>query len=253
MIKSLYKAIQILEILKKSPSGCSLLKIYTTLGIPKSTAHGILKTLNTNMYVLKDENTHFYKLGPALISLGKIASLELNIKNISHSVLKKISLDLGVDSFLMIPIGYKGTISERIDGLQSIKIIENFGNEFYLHRGAMRKAILAHKDETFIESYIEEVIVKNKNTTTEILKLREDLKLIKLEGVAVSYGEYAKGTVGIGAPIYNNVGEVIASIGINLLENKELTKNKINQLKKIVRERAIEISNGMGYVKNVIK
>ena len=45
MIKSLNKAIEILELLKKNPSGCSLLQIYTTLGIPKSTAYGLLQTL----------------------------------------------------------------------------------------------------------------------------------------------------------------------------------------------------------------
>ncbi|MDP0492710.1 MAG: IclR family transcriptional regulator [Fusobacterium sp. JB021] len=246
MIKSLKKAIEILEILKKSPRGCSLFQIYTTLGIPKSTAHGILKTLLIKMYVLKDENTHFYKLGPALVSLGKVASLELNIKNIAYSVLKNLSLELGFDSFLMIPIGYKGTIIERVDGLQSVKIIENFGNEFYLHCGAMRKAILAHKETPFIEEYIENIIEENNNIKVLSSKLREDLKKIKDEGAAVSYGEYAKGTVGIGAPIYNNHGKVIASLGVNLLENKELTSERIEKLKEIIKEKAEEVSKGMG-------
>ena len=56
MIKSLNKAIEILELLKKNPSGYSLLQIYTTLGIPKSTAYGLLQTLFSKMYILKDEN-----------------------------------------------------------------------------------------------------------------------------------------------------------------------------------------------------
>ncbi|MFK4785162.1 IclR family transcriptional regulator [Fusobacterium sp. MFO224] len=248
MIKSLSKAIEILEILKKSPEGCSLLKIYSTLGIPKSTAHGILKTLMIKMYVLKDESTHFYRLGPALVSLGKVASLQLNIKNIANLVLKKLSFELEVDSFLMIPVGYKGTIIERVDGLQSVKIIENFGNEFYLHCGAMRKAILAHKNQAFIEEYLENVIEKNEDIKISPSKLKEELDKVKKEGVSVSYGEYAKGTIGIGAPIYNSNGEVIASLGINLLENRELTDEKIIKLKEIVRERATEVSKGMGYL-----
>ncbi|MFK4785165.1 IclR family transcriptional regulator [Fusobacterium sp. MFO224] len=248
MIKSLSKATEILEILKKSPEGCSLFQIYTALEIPKSTAHGILKTLMAKMYVLKDETTHFYRLGPALISLGKVASLELNIKNIAFLVLKKLSLELGVDSFLMIPVGYKGTIIERVDGLQSVKIIENFGNEFYLHCGAMRKAILAHKNQAFIEEYLENVIGKNEGMKISPSKLKKDLEKIKKEGASVSYGEYATGTVGIGAPIYNSNGEVVASLGINLLETKELTEKRIKELKEIVRERAAEVSKGMGYL-----
>ncbi len=248
MIKSLSKAIEILEVLKKSPKGCSLFQIYTTLGIPKSTAHGILKTLMEKVYVLKDENTHFYRLGPALISLGKVASLELNIQNIAYLALEKLSLELGVDSFLMIPIGYKGTIIERVDGLQSVKIIENYGNEFYLHCGAMRKAILAYKEASFIEDYMKDIIEKNENTQISQSKLKQDLNKIKDEGVAVSYGEYAKGTIGIGAPIYNSSGKVIASLGINLLETKDLTDERVKELKKIVREKSAEVSKGMGYL-----
>ncbi|WP_163469020.1 IclR family transcriptional regulator [Fusobacterium sp. IOR10] len=248
MIKSLSKAIEILEVLKKSPKGCSLSQIYTTLDIPKSTAHGILKTLTMKMYVLKDERTHFYKLGPALVSLGKGALSVINIKNIAYLALKNLSLESGVDSFLMIPVGYKGTIIERVDGLQSIKIIENYGNEFYLHCGAMRKAILAHKEISFIDDYIENVIKKNKNLKISSVKLKEDLNKIRNEGAAVSYGEYIKGTIGIGAPIYNNKREVIASLGINFLKNKELNDEKVKVLKEIVKKKAEEVSGKMANI-----
>ena len=61
MIKSLNKAIEILEILKNSSVGCSLAYIYTKLNIPKSTAYGLLQTLVSKMYVLKDEKS-LYKL-----------------------------------------------------------------------------------------------------------------------------------------------------------------------------------------------
>ncbi|KID48858.1 hypothetical protein C095_08960 [Fusobacterium necrophorum subsp. funduliforme B35] len=52
------------------------------------------------------------------------------------------------------------------------------------------------------------------------------MKKIKEEGVAVSYGEYAKGTIGIGAPLYDYTEEVVASLGINLLEDDFLTEEK---------------------------
>lgn len=251
MIKSVNKAIEILEILKKHPEGCSLYDVYTSLGIPKSTAYGILKTLVDKIYVLKDRNS-IYKLGPALIFLGKVASKEINIKKIALPIMEEVSAKIKVESFLMIPLGYKGTVLERVEGEESVKIIERFGNEFFLHCGATRKAILANKSEKFIEMYLKEVIDNKENNIDISSKhLREKLKEIKKEGVAVSYGEYAKGTVGIGAPIFNNFGEVIASLGINLLENESLTQKRIEELKIIIKTKACKISKNMGYLSSI--
>ncbi|WP_022819508.1 IclR family transcriptional regulator [Fusobacterium russii] len=247
MIKSLNKAIEILEILKNNPKGCSLLQIYTTLGIPKTTTYGILKTLAAKMYVLKDKDS-LYKLGPALIFLGKAAIAESKVQDIALPVLRELSAQIKVDSFLMIPIGYRGSVLERVDGEQSVRIIEKFGNDFFLHCGAMRKAILANKDEKFINEYILNVIESGKyKLEITTLELRKALKKIQEEGVAVSYGEYAKGTIGVGAPIYDYNKKVIASVGINLLESKELTDEKIEELKKIIRDKGKEISKSMGY------
>lgn len=238
MIKSINKAIEILELLKKYPEGLSLVEICTLLNIPKTTAFGLLKTLTTSLYLLKDEKST-YKLGPALISLGQVASLGMNIQKIIYPILEDLSLKIGVDSFLMVPIGYKGTVIERVNGKESVRVIERFGNEFYLHCGATRKAILANKSDKFIKSYIKDVIEKE-NAQIKSSDLINTLNKIKKEGVAISFGDYAKGTIGVGAPLYNYKGEVIASIGINLLENDKITEEKINEIKNIVKLKAEE-------------
>lgn len=252
MIKTLDKTIEILDILKETTGGCSLVHIHKSLGMPKSTVHGILKTLIKHMFVSKDEDTHLYKLGPGLITLGKKASLEVKIQKIAHPILKDLSYETGVDSFLMIPIGYKGIILEKIEGNENIKIVEKFGNEFYLHLGATRKAILAYKPKEFIDDYIKIIInnCKRKNHITES-ELLLNVSQIKENGVAVSHGDYAKGTIGIGAPVFNSLGEVIASVGINILETPSIDDNKIKSLMKIVKEKAMEISKCMGYFKGI--
>lgn len=236
MIKSINKAVEILELLKKYPQGLNLSEICILLNLPKTTAFGLLKTLTNSSYLIKPDKVT-YKLGPALISLGQVASSEINIQKIIYPILEELSLEIGVDSFLMIPVGYKGVVLERVNGKESIRIIERFGNEFYLHCGATRKAILANKSKAFIESYLEEVI-KNKKLNNKKEELLDILKKIKEEGVAVSFGDYAKGTIGVGAPLFNSREEVIASIGINLLENSKLTGNRIDEIKKIVKNKA---------------
>lgn len=248
MVQSLLKAVEMLELLKKAEDTCSIAQLSNELDIPPSTVHRILKTLCTTLYVVKDEKSHEYKLGPALIPLGTAASKHLHLNNIAHEVLKKIALETGEDTFLIIPVEYKGIVLERIDGKRTLKLVEEFGDELYLHYGAIRKAILAFQGEEFINKYIKEIIEKEK-TTLKItpLELRERLKKIRLEGISTSSGDYAKGTFGIGAPIRNSSGQVIASLGVVVAKPKSFSEERIEFLKQVIKKSAREISNKMGY------
>lgn len=248
MIQSLNRALALLEVLKNKGKNCSVAEISTKLELPPSTVHRILKTLCNNMYVTQDEKSHEYGLGPALISLGAVAGKNIDLKNEAYSILKELSIETGEDAFLIIPIGKKGYTLERINGPRTLKIVENFGGEMWLHYGAVRKAILAYKSKEFIDEYIAEII----NTSISDVKisekeLREILSRTREEGIATSAGDYVKGTIGIGAPIFNSVGEVIASVGIVALKTENLCKERIERFKCATRRASKNISERMGY------
>ena len=198
--------------------------------------------------MVKDEKSHEYRLGPALIPLGTSASKHLHLQNIAHEVLKRIATETGEDTFLIIPVEHKGIVLERIDGKRTLKLVEEFGDELYLHYGAIRKAILAFQSDDFIDKYIREVLDKGKsNLKVTPLELREKLKKIRLEGISTSSGDYAKGTFGIGAPIRNSSGQVIASLGVVVAKPKTFSEERVEFLKKIIKLAAQEVSNKMGY------
>ena len=91
-----------LEVLKKSDDTCSIAQLSEELSLPPSTIHRILKTLCSTMYVVKDEKSHEYKLGPALIPLGTSASKHIHLQSVAYDILKKISQETGEDTFLII-------------------------------------------------------------------------------------------------------------------------------------------------------
>lgn len=249
MIQSLLKSIEVLGVLKVKKS-CTITQIVEELNLPPSTVHRILKTLCSEKYVVKDGESHYYMLGPALISLGSAASKNIHSQKIAYPILKKLVMLTGEDTFLIIPVGNKGIVLERIDGSRTLKIVEEFGDELYLHYGAIRRAILAYQDEKFIDTYIKKVIegkkCKLKMTGNQLLK---KLEKIKKEGISTSSGDYVKGTMGIGTPIFNSDGKVISSIGIVVLRNKNLTEERINSLKELVKIMGDELSQCMGYSK----
>lgn len=251
MIQSLLRSIEVLGVLKDKES-CTIAQIVEELNLPPSTVHRILKTLCSEKYVVKDGESHYYMLGPALISLGSAASKNIHLQKIAYPILKMLVSLTGEDTFLVIPVGNKGIVLERIDGPRTLKIVEEFGDELYLHYGAIRRAILAYQDENFIDMYIKKIIEGKKNklkmTGDQLLK---KLEKIRKDGISTSSGDYVKGTMGIAAPIFNSNGKVISSIGIVVLRNKNLTEERIGFLKEIVKLKGQELSKCMGYYEKI--
>lgn len=250
MIQSLLKAINLLEALNGKEGSYSIGKLATMLDLPPSTIHRLIKTLCAAKFVIQDEKSHDYKLGPALIPLGVAASKNLHLQNAAHSVLKNLSAKTGEDTFLVISVGNKGIVLERFDGPSSLKIVEEFGYELYLHCGAVRKALLAFQSKEFINEYID-FVIKSETLSKKInpKELKNLLNTIRKNGYATSRGDYAEGTVGVGVPIFNSDGRAIASIGIVAPEGRINTKEKLDNLKDVIVEAAKNLSHSMGYFK----
>src|SRR6266536_2591721 len=71
MIQSVDRAIRILGVLQGARR-LSLSEIAARLGLPPSTTHGILKTLQAHGMVVQDRDSNRYQLGPAVLKLGNV-------------------------------------------------------------------------------------------------------------------------------------------------------------------------------------
>ncbi|MDR1834320.1 MAG: IclR family transcriptional regulator [Fusobacteriaceae bacterium] len=248
MIQSLVRAMELLEVLNGSKSGYSIAFLSAQLDLPPSTIHRLLQTLCATKFVVKDEKSHDYKLGPALIPLGITARKNLHLQNAATPILERLVTVTKEDSYLVISTGFKGFVLEHIDGPSPLKVLEDFGFELDLHCGAIRKTLLAYQPPEFIHEYVESV-VKSANAFPKVEPgvLLENLEKIRKEGVAVSHGDYISNSVGIGAPVFNSDGKIIASIGIITPASKIPDEKKLGELKQVVKSSARELSEMMGY------
>lgn len=248
MIQSLIRAIDILEALKEPEQPFSLARLSEELQLPPSTIHRILQTFCSKNYVTRDEKTHLYQLGPALISLGMAATHNVKLQNAAPPVLRKLSAMTGEDAFLVILSGYKGLVLEKVEGPNNLKVIEKFGSEIDLHCGAIRKSLLAFQPESFWHEFVDRGLRRHSdNTITDPDKLIRDLEKIRREGIAVSRGEYIDGAVGVGAPVFGLHGTAVASMGL-IAPSSRINEQRIEELRKDVKQCASELSYMLGYV-----
>ena len=58
---------ELLEVLKEKNRNFSIAELAEAMDLPPSTVHRILQTFCEKKYVIRDDRSHTYRLGPALI------------------------------------------------------------------------------------------------------------------------------------------------------------------------------------------
>jgi len=249
MIQSLLRSMEILEVLKEKNRSFSIAELAEAIDLPPSTVHRILQTFCEKKYVLRDERSHTYRLGPALIPLGKAAARGIRLQDAAHPILTSLSAKTEEDAYLVIPVGSKGLVIEKIDGPNHLKVVEEFGYEMYLHCGAIRKVLLAYQSPSFIDEYIKHIIIQGHAfPEADPEELKKELAKIRQSGYAITYADYVNDAVGIGAPVFNSEGGLAGSIGIiaptiRLNDNEHLTRDR-----ELVQTFAAELSADLGYL-----
>ena len=251
MIQSLLRALELLELLKETPHKCSIAELSEATGLPPSTIHRILQTVCEKKYVLRDEYSHTYQLGPALISLGRAASNNIRIQEAALPILKNLSYVPREDSYLVIQVGDKGLVLDKMDGPNHLKVVEEFGYEMDLHCGAIRKVLLAYQDQDYIDYYLNNMLDRPE-AFPQISRsgLAQELKNIREKGISVSHGEYVHDAVGIGAPIFGINGQVTASLGIIAPYTRISDNTHLERLQDQGKHSAAELSYYMGHTFN---
>lgn len=249
MIQSLLRSLELLDVLKEKNRSFSIAELAEAMNLPPSTIHRILQTFCEKKYVIRDERSHTYRLGPALIPLGKAAAKGIRLQDAAKPTIAALSEQTGEDVYLIIQVGNKGLVIEKYDGPSHLKVVEEFGYEMYLHCGAIRKVLLAYQTPTFIDEYFKNIILQDRAFPhVRPADLRTELEKIRVDGLAISRGDYVTDAIGIGAPVFNSDGEVCASIGIIAPELRIQTQEHIESLQAQVKRYAAELSADLGYL-----
>jgi IclR family KDG regulon transcriptional repressor len=85
------------------------------------------------------------------------------------------------------------------------------------------------------------------NTITDFNQLKDHLKLVRKQGYAVDDEENERGIRCVAAPIFNEVGRVVAAISVSGPAFRVTKKSVQESLKKEVMETALRISQRLGF------
>lgn len=210
------KLLQILNAMSLKDEYMSISKISQITGLSQSTTHRILNDMVLCNYVIKNHSLKMYKIGVGMLTLASRLMASNSITTASREEMTKLNKITTETIHLVSLDGMEAVYIDKMDTRHSIGLMSRIGKKIPLYCTSAGKAILAFKDEEWINEYID--TIKRERYTAKTLvdeiELRKELMHVKECGYALDNEEHHDNIICIGAPIFSSPDEPIASISI---------------------------------------
>ncbi len=233
--QSIRRTIAILRSVSKyNETGARLSKIAKDVDLPPPTVHRILAVLLEEKFLSFDAGAKLYHLGTELYSLGA-ATQQFSIRDRFHTTLKRISEQADNVIHLIIRSGYDGLCIDRVTGKSRVQVMGfDIGERRLLGIGAAGQALLSFLPE----KQREDILAANaprylKYYGIEVEEVRSWIKSTRRLKYSNSIHIVTPDSIGVGAPIFNKNGQVVAAISMAGITNR-MTKGKCREIARII-------------------
>jgi DNA-binding IclR family transcriptional regulator len=236
LARSAMRLVALFETLAKSEEGVTLAQLSTTIGAPKSSVLGILRSMVALGYM---EHGHdLYRLGPKSFRLAADILAIRRFPNLVRPILQDLAAKSGETVFLVVldRLAQRMTYADIIDSPNPVRYTVPTGTTRPLYVSAGGQLLLAHQEPGFVDAYIgaTRLDALTARTITNPKALRDRLQAIRREGFAISLGETVPGAAGVAAPIFNADGSVTAGLLIGAPLDR--FEQELSELKRLLRE-----------------
>jgi IclR family KDG regulon transcriptional repressor len=249
-MKSLKKALEILNIFLNSQDELSLTEISKKSGLSISTTSRILTVLTEYSYLNQSEKRGKYSIGDIYLNFNYTKSNKAKVRNIAIPHLKRLSREMNEVTAIAFANGV-GDIS--VEGFEDyikpaqpiLRILMNeTSGKTPLYCSSLGKVILANLPDESIQKYLKSVDLRQytPNTIIDETRLRKVLRNIRKEKIAIDNEELFLGVKAVATGIENGKGETIGSIGI-IAPTVRLSSLNITKAIPAIKKCAFDISN----------
>ena len=247
-IQSVDRALSILNLFSASMTQLGITEIAKSINLTNSTTHGLVKTLHHNGYLYQDPDTKKYSLGIRNVELGHYFLGASKIYQAGAAASYRLAEDTNLNTRLAILEKDKIVVILSVYSKSDRFQYYHIGPRIPLYCTALGKTILARflKDE--FKQYIERTSFHafTPHTITDPQLLAVSLRNADSDGYVMDKEEMIRGTVCIGAPIFDRHNKPIAAIslssGLDLINHE----NFQNLTDNLVRT-AADISYALGH------
>jgi IclR family transcriptional regulator, KDG regulon repressor len=245
-VQSLERGLAVLEILVKN-GATGVTDLAAQLDLDKTIVHRLLTTLQGMGYVSQDENRK-YRVGAKLRMIGAKVLSNLDLRGLALPYMHQLAEQTRGVAHLAKMAESRAVYIEKVQHPDFNVPSTGVGGEAPGYCSAAGKVLWAYLPQNELNDLLENVQFKKHtvNTINDVPSLQQYLAQVHEVGYALDREEHRVGLVGVGAPVMDYTGNVIASICVGSYGSTSDAK-AIERTRDLVVEVARELSTDMGY------
>lgn len=249
-VKSLIKALRILESVGESPAGSSISEVGRSLKIGKSTVHRILATLKDEGFVLVDPLTSRYTLGSKIAKLGEEVSTQSALVKLGVDVLKRLVEETHETAYLAILDAGEVLCIAQEESKQTLRVSGEVADRLPAYCSALGKVLLADKTDAEVRALYRGIRKFRKftpNTIGTVDELLTELNAVRRDRIGNDNEELYANLICLSAGVRDFSGKVIAALGVSVPMYR-MTLERRRFFTDAILRASSELSGKLGYV-----
>ncbi|MEJ2119106.1 MAG: IclR family transcriptional regulator [Alphaproteobacteria bacterium] len=249
MVPGLARGLAMLSAFTAETPQLSLADLARAVGLTRSSAFRIAYTLAELGYLVRDEATKSYRLGPRVLGLGFAFLSSIEIVEVAQPHLMALRDRTQCSAHLAILDGTEIVYVARHAVQKALTSHVQVGSRLPAHATSMGRALLSQLSADDVRARFKGQPLEafSEVTATSLDDLIAQLARDRAQGYVLSRSNFERGIASVAAPVFDAEGAVIAAINITTPESTLSGDDLETWIRDAVVETAGTISEWLGH------
>ena len=244
-VQSLTRGLTLLELIADSHGNVALTELAQQAGLPNSTTHRLLSTMQQQGFVRQVGDLGLWTIGAHAFVVGSSFLQSRNLLALVHPVLRSLMEASGetVNLAVLDLSDHQAVIIDQVQCTQLMRMSAPIGGKLPMHASGAGKAFLAHLSDEQVTALLHQkgLHYYTPKTLMSPQSLKENLAQVRKAGFSFDDEEHALGLRCVAAPIYDEHGEAFAALSISG-PIARMTDDRITELGALVIREARQVT-----------
>ena len=246
--RSLERGLAVLESVATTKGPVTLAETSRRLGLHRSTAHHLMRSLVSLGYLRQDESSRGYELTQKLNQLtGRLWTAE-QLGEIAQPFLDELSRATGEGTSVAAWISGIVTIAAKREATGPVRVVQDVGGDRPIYCTAVGKALAAWLPRAEVKAALARTRMEKltPKTITTQAAFDSELRRIRAAGYAIDDEEQFLGLRCIAMPVFCYTGQVVASMCV-VGPKHRMTLQKVQAARAPLAALSQKLSERLGY------
>lgn len=248
-VQSLTRGLKLLEFIAESHGSVALTELAQQAGLPNSTTHRLLTTMQQQGFVRQVGDLGLWTIGAHAFVVGSSFLQSRNLLALVHPVLRRLMEESGetVNLAVLDLSDHQAVIIDQVQCTQLMRMSAPIGGKLPMHASGAGKAFLANLNEKQMTELLHRQGLHHYTSKTLMSpqSLKDNLAQARKAGYAFDDEEHALGLRCVAACIYDEYREPFAALSISGPISR-ITDDRVTEIGAMVIKAAKEITREYG-------